>query len=108
MMAPRSLALVLLALLASGASAGACTSGTTPNCSPDATGADACGIAFEAGDGTTGEASGDDSSSPESGSGGDTGAAPGDAAPETGGQSDSGSGSGDSAPAPGEGGEGGD
>ena len=103
MAAPRSLAFVLLSLLASAASAGACTSGTTPNCSPDAAGADACGIAFEAGDGTTGEASGDDSSSPESGSGGDT--SPGEAASETGGQADTGSG--DSAPAP-EGGDGGD
>lgn len=105
MTAPRSLAFVLLSLLAAGASVGACTSGTTPNCSPDAAGADACGIAFEAGDGTTGEASGDDGSSPESGSGGDT--SPGEAASETGGQGDSGSG--DSAP-PGEGGggEGGD
>jgi len=106
MTAPRSLAslpFALLSLLAFAASAGACTTGTTPNCSPDAAGADACGIAFEAGDGTTGEASGDDSSPPESGSGGDT--SPGEAAAETGGQGDTGSG--DSAP-PAEGGEGGD
>jgi hypothetical protein len=87
-MAPRSLALVLLATIGTAAAVAAmpaCTSGATPNCSPDATGSDACGLAFEGGEASQ-EESGGDGGAPESA----VGSPMGEAAADTGGGSDTG------------------
>lgn len=82
MKAHHSLALVLVGFVGAALAAGAvaaCTSGTTPNCSPDAAGSDACGQPATEG----GTANAIEESTSSSSSGADTGMPQMEAGPES-------------------------
>jgi hypothetical protein len=101
MKAYRSLAAVLFSVAAPAFAAASCTSGTTPNCSPDAAGADACGGPFEGGAGDASSPDGPAETAADTGTGSDTGMAM-DSGTDTGSSGDTGMGAGEAGEAGGD------